>query len=515
MKKLYALFLVLLLVGCNALATPTQTPTNTPQPTETATATNTATATATATNTPTVTATSTVTNTPTVTPTSTQSPTPSVTPAAVVSFSADRLDVVSLPENVRDGIANPLIVFTNSNDRVTVTNLATAQPENTTETLYFTPVGSRNRIEIATFDASLEGNVYIAPNGTALAYFIPRGIDAGLYVMNIRANTAFSTRIWATTNLTQRGIVSIPTWTSDGENLAVTLQTDYALDIFLYSRDGGGRRNLTDSPSYDFYPTFSSDGRYMAFVSDRSTCPSWNPADPAFCDYLTDETPLGGTVHVLDLFDGTIRQISDVFVTEPPRWINQRQLVFAGGNQNDILDPTRTLWLANVNGGTVNQVLLTGDDSSVQYLGDAWSPDGFRVVLQRATAANTEVILMRSDGTLIDRRPELNLPRFGMRADWSAIGNRFAVGGVDGSCPLGVRVANESFEWVATGNPPPSMCNPIYSPDGANMAFTGVNANVDGRLDVYSATQNGFGAQNLTVDLNGTMTLIGWIGGSP
>ena len=43
--------------------------------------------------------------------------------------------------------------------------------------------------------------------------------------------------------------------------------------------------------------------------------------------------------------------------------------------------------------------------------------------------------------------------------------------------------------------------------------ITGIIAEVDGRLDVYSATSNGFGAQNLTGDLRGTINLIGWIGG--
>jgi Tol biopolymer transport system component len=57
------------------------------------------------------------------------------------------------------------------------------------------------------------------------------------------------------------------------------------------------------------------------------------------------------------------------------------------------------------------------------------------------------------------------------------------------------------------------MCDPTYSPDGAWLAFTGVNPQVDGRVDVYVANTNGTGAVNLTGGLRGTILLLGWFGG--
>ena len=35
----------------------------------------------------------------------------------------------------------------------------------------------------------------------------------------------------------------------------------------------------------------------------------------------------------------------------------------------------------------------------------------------------------------------------------------------------------------------------------------------DGRVDVYVAGPNGFGASNLTANLRGTVQLLGWVGG--
>ncbi|MDQ7024611.1 MAG: hypothetical protein Q9P44_03550 [Anaerolineae bacterium] len=521
MQKITILVLaVLTLTGCNLLAAPTPTPAPTIVPTVIATLTAEPTATATVTASPTETATETQTATITASPTETLMPTitatASVTPAAIPVFRSDQLNLITLPENIRDGIDNAMIVFTNSNDQATIANIATAQPENTTEILYFTHRDSRDRVEVAILDSSTGGQIYPEPSGKALAYFQPSGATPGLYILNIQTLAAFSNRVWNTTNLVQRGIFSPPTWTADGESLAVVLQTEYAVDIFLYSRDGSDRINLTQSGSYDFYPAFSPDGRYMAFVSDRATCPTWIPSEANFCDALSEETPYGATLYLMDLQTREVRQVSDIFVTEAPRWINSRLLVFAGGDQTDLLNPQRTLWVANVAVNTVNQVLLEGDDSSILYLSDTWSTDGSRVLFQRVTPSETQIILMNADGRLIrGRGNDLSFPRFGMSAAWSPLDDRIAIGGSSGRCPYGIRVAEvDTFDWVATGNQPVT-CNPIFSPDGLNLAFTGITSAVDGRLDMYSATSNGFGAQNLTGDLRGTINLIGWIGGQP
>lgn len=512
----HGLFLlsVVLVAGCNVTTAPTATPSPTQAPSATATVSATATNTPTATATATATVTPTPSNTPTVTSTPSITPTASITPAAQVPFRSDQLSVVELPPEIRDGIENPLIVFTNSNNQQTIDNIATAQPENTTEILYFTAPGSRRRTPVLELDASTGDQIYLAENGNALAYFQPGGTAPGLYILNINTSTGFSNRIWTSTTLSQRGIVSPPVWTADGERLAVTLQTEYALDIFLYSRDGSRRENLTQSGAFDMWPAFSPDGRSMAFVSDRATCPTWVPGEEDFCDALAQEPSVGGMVYLMTLESREVRPIADVFVTEPPRWLTNRLLIIAGGDQTDLLNPQRNLWLADTVTGEVTPVRLEGDGDDVLYLSDIWSPDGSRVLFQRATLSETEIVLMNTDGTLIRRRSDdLSFPRFGMSASWSPLGDRLVIGGVGGQCPYGVRVADpDTFEWVATGNLP-SICNPIYSPTGENMAFVGITSEVDGRLDVYSASQNGFGAQNLTGDLLGTMNLIGWIGG--
>lgn len=421
-----------------------------------------------------------------------------------------------MPASIRAGVTSPLVLYTNSNNQTTIGNIATPNAENRVQTLYaVSPNAPQNRIQILQMDASTGNQIFLARNGKALAYLQPTGVNFGLYIVNLE--NGYGGRVLPVSNLTQRGLNSLPTWSPNGTQLALTLDTGYALEVFLYDRDGSGRTNATNSPSSDFYPSWSPDGRYLAFVSDRRICPSWTPGDTGFCDVQTQPAPTAGHVFVLELASGTVRQVGDVITSEAPRWINNRLLAIAEGDISNLLNPQRALWLGDAERGTAIPVLLAGDTpTSALYLNDVWSPDGGALLFQRATASSTSVVLMQANGTLIrERAEELAFPRFGMTAAWSPLNDRIALGGVNGLCPYGVRVAQTNFEWVATGNPPPSMCSPQFSPDGRWLAFSGVNPRVDGREDLYITTNNGFSAVNLTVDLRGQMQLIGWMGGVP
>lgn len=520
LKSLIFVALCTVLAGCNlAQQVPTETriPSETPAPSETAPPSDTPTATFTATATATATDTPTVTNTPTLTHTPTIAPTASITPQALAPFRFDQLTRIELPNLIANGIVEPLVVYTNSNARDTITSILTAQPENTVQTLYFSTIQG-GRAAILEVDASTGNQIYIAPSGDALAYFQPQGVAPGLYIANLSTDRAFTGRVLQARSLAFEGILSEPAWSPDGAQLAVALSSGYSLDIFGFSRDGGSRTNLTNSGSYDMWPAWSPDGRYLAFVSDRATCPSWVPGEPDFCDALVQDPPVGGTVHLLELATGNIEQLSEVFVTEAPRWLNSSQLVIAGGDQTDLLNPQRTLWIANVNTGNVRQVVLEQDAEAndVLYLNDEWSPSGNAVIFQRVSPSDTQIIMMSAQGNLIGQRDDdLTFPRFGMRASWSPDNNRIVIGGTDGQCPYGGRIVDTSFEWITRANPPPSMCNPAYSPNGERIAFVGVTGrvagNADGRADIYVAQNNGFGQTNLTTGFRGTLDLIGWI----
>lgn len=509
------LLLVLSSAACQSVAAPTTTPTptSTASPTPTSTASATATVTSSPTSSPTPTASATATHTPTTAATPTITATASITPLPVASFVYDNWTVADLPESVKDGIDNPTIAFINQNDRDGIGDVRTPQPATNIETLYFaSAINPGVRTPILQLDAATDDQVYVAPRGNAVAWFQEdaSGNSNGLHILDIALG--ISGRVIIIDSLLQRGFFSEPAWSPDGSRLAIALATGYAMDIFVISRDGATTVNLTDSGSYDLWPSWSPDGRFLLFVSDRARCPSWIPGDANACDALTDAPPNGGNPFVLDLATEEIRQLSDQWLTEPPRWVNQRQVAYASG-EPAFGDPERILYSVDVVTGQERAVRLVAGPVNQINLAEAWSPTGRAVVFQDASGTSNPVVLMDSSGNLIGRNQDLNFPRFGMAATWSPDGTRIAIGGVGGNCPFGSRVLDSNFTVIARGNPPPSMCDPAFSPDGQLIAFTGVNPRIDGRVDVYIANNNGFGAVNITGDLRGQIKLIGWLRG--
>ncbi len=511
-------FFALMLGACSAFSPPSPTPSATatslptasPRPIDTATAAPTWTKTAPPSLTPTASATFTATF------TYTPSPSPTITPYPAVGFVFDNWDMADIPDNIKDGINNPMLVFLNSNNQQSIANIATAQPNTGIQTLYFVPPANPGaRIPIMELASNTRLEIFLAKPGNALAYIKladQRGSD-GLYILDLA--TGFAARVLpGASPLLQRGLYIEPDWSPDGSHLAVSVGTGYDIDIYLYAKDGSGRRNITDRGSYDWAPRWSPDGRYIAFLSDRAHCPSWIPGEVNACDASKMPPPSAGKVYIMELETDRVTQVSDIDVSEPPYWIDERHLAFASGDPLDLLNPRRRIWRADIATGSVIAVQPAGGSPSASYLSEAWSPDAETLLMQVADVSN-QLVLMTADGGILRQDTTLEFPRFGMSAAWSPDGQRIAIGGTAGQCPYGARVKAADYSNIASGNPPPSMCDPVFSPDGQYIAFSGVNPRVDGRKDVYVANNNGFGSVNMTAALRGQMELLGWVGGSP
>ena len=441
--------------------------------------------------------------------------TPSITPWPETSYVFDNWDVAAIPADIKDGVSNQMIAFISSNRQESIANIATAQPFTGVQTVYFaSPLSARSRIAVLELDSTASLDVFVAEPGNALAYVQTNGDirTDGLYILDLASG--FSARVLAGENpLVQRGRYMAPSWSPDGEQLALGLATGYDMDIFLYAVDGSGRTNITERGSYDFWPSWSPDGKYIAFVSDRADCLSWRPTDPGFCDALTLPPPDTGQVYLYELATGEISLVADLQVSEPPYWINSTMLALASGDPFDLLNPQRRIWRANISSGELIEARLPSSPAGASYLSESWSPSGGAVLAQIAEASN-RLILLSAAGALIRQDEALDFPRYGLSAAWAPDGGRIAIGGTGGHCPYGIRVKDSRFRNVASAGPPPTMCDPRYSPDGRFIAFAGVNPRVDGRNDIYVASANGFGASSITADLRGQVELIGWIGGS-
>ncbi|HYO87704.1 MAG TPA: hypothetical protein VER79_03600 [Candidatus Limnocylindrales bacterium] len=492
----------LCMAGCSGTAGPTPTatlePTVTPLPTDTP---------------PPPTETTTPTQPPTITPTPTLTPVPTGTPLPETTFVYDNWSFIDAPAGLVAQLLSPQIAFLNTNNRDTVGDPRTPQPGTNQQILYYLSPNGGTPTTVLTMTAQTGEQIWVAPSGNAIAYIRLEnnlGTD-GLYLIDLTLDTPINGRVLPQTSLVVRGILSEPSWAPDGSRIALALETGYNIDIFTIGRDGSTPTNITGHGSNDFWPAWSPDGAQLAFVSDRAVCPTWTPGEPDTCDGAANPPPPGGYVYVLTLATGEVRQLSEQWVQEPPVWINPRQIAYASGDPA-FGDPERSLWIADVITGETRQVQVAGGGDPIK-LAESWSPNGRQVVYQAPGATGNELVLAHVDGTVGGRIADLNFTRYGVALAWSPDGASLAVGGIGGQCPYGVIVLNNQFESVARGNPPPSMCEPTYSPNGSSLAFTGVNPRIDGRVDVYVANANGFGAQNLTANLRGQIMLLGWVGG--
>jgi TolB protein len=60
-----------------------------------------------------------------------------------------------------------------------------------------------------------------------------------------------------------------PAWSSDGRKIAFVSERDGNSEIYVMNANGSGQRNLTRNPAFDADPAWSPDGRKIAFVSKR------------------------------------------------------------------------------------------------------------------------------------------------------------------------------------------------------------------------------------------------------
>lgn len=519
---LFMLFGLAGLAGCNfaldAEPTPTVTATATLTPTYPPTSTTTPTATYTPSDTPTVTFTPTDTLTPTITPLPSFTPTPSATPAPVISFANDQWKTVDIPARIRNGLSRPYFAIISANERTGgATNPETPVPETEIETLYLVDPVNGELIEVLDLPATTKDRIYWAPDGKKLVYFaepvaLPDGtLVGGLYLLNLELG--FSLRLLNMLAINPRGLPDHrPVWSPDSSQLAIALQTAYDVDIFLLSADGSIFQNATSHGAYDLWPTWSPDGRRLAFVSDRSMCPSWIPGEPDSCSAIDAHNPLGGYLHVMDMTTGRVQQVSEIWIDGPPVWVSNLQIAFTSG-LSDPFTASSEIWVTNVQAGTARKV---SDREASLNLGMAWAPNGAQVLYHRASEP-AAILLKDSDGRLMQSTSEFLFSRFGFAAAWSPGGEWIAFGGRNGQCPYGLVVMRNNFEIAYRGTSL-NACDPSYSPDGNYLAFAGIQTRTgaaDGRLDLFVANEAGNSPRNLTSTLKGEVQLLGWVGPTP
>ena len=174
-----------------------------------------------------------------------------------------------------------------------------------------------------------------------------------------------------------------PTWSPNGRQIAFHStrgsQVMRESNIWVIEADGTDIRQLTHHPEDDNYPDWSPDSLQIAFDSDRLSKEG---------EWPTTE------IYVIDADGGNIKQVTDLGFASRPRWSPDGEWILFEG----IIDQGRQIYAIRPNGTGLWQVSAPRPETGM-YLG-GWSPDGRRVVYAasvRAQAAQTTIIIATLD----------------------------------------------------------------------------------------------------------------------
>jgi len=235
-------------------------------------------------------------------------------------------------------------------------------------------------------------------------------------------------------------------WSTDGKQVVFNRGEPNTLESALYvmNIDGSGLRQLTNMPGAEWVPSWSPDGKRIAFVSKTEQ-------DQQIFSINADGSELRQLTHT-------------VAPTYGPDWSPDGTHIVYNSNASGI----DQLYTMNADGSNQTQITSRGTDN----WGTAWSPDGNWIAFHSSRDGNWDIYLIHPDGS--GERRLTNDPAREFSPTWSPDGSQIAfVSEQDGKFDVYAMNADGSNVRNLTNNHAFEFVFPKWSPDNNQIMVTG------------------------------------------
>ena len=181
-----------------------------------------------------------------------------------------------------------------------------------------------------------------------------------------------------------------PSWSPDGKRIAFSSTReghfigDFGLtsEIYVMDIDGGNQQRFTENPHGDQYPSWSPDGQRIIFSSRRD-------------GHFRNDFGISYEIYVMDVDGGNQQRLTENRKNDwEPSWSpDGERIAFTSDRKGDLQN--FEIYVIDTDGGNQQRLTNHRGDSGTP----SWSPDGERIVFASDRNGNFEIYVMDTNGS--------------------------------------------------------------------------------------------------------------------